>query len=97
MALVEISDSRLGVSALTVRVTAVEEDEEGTLSITAEDFFGGYSTAVVYPEQSGAGYVPNWRSPPGDGNPPIIFEPPAALPTGGPEIWGALSGGANWR
>src|SRR5260370_25019921 len=96
MALVEISDSRLGVSALTVRVTAVEEDEEGTLSITAEDFFGGYSTAVVYPKQSGAGYVPNWSSPPGDVNPPIIFEPPAALLTGGLEIWVALSGGANW-
>jgi hypothetical protein len=96
MDLVQITDSRLGVSALTVRITAVEEDEEGTLSITAEDFFGGYSTAVVYPKQSGAGYVPNWNSPPGDVNPPIIFEPPAALLTGGLEIWVALSGGANW-
>ena len=84
------------LSALTVRITAVEEDEEGTLSITAEDFFGGYSTAVLYPKQSGAGYVPNWSSPPGDVNPPIIFEPPAALLTGGLEIWVALSGGANW-
>src|SRR5580700_6331530 len=92
----KITDSRLGVSALTVRITAVEEDEEGTLSITAEDFFGGYSTAVVYPKQSGAGYVPNWNSPPGDVNPPIILEPPAALLTGGLEIWVALSGGANW-
>jgi hypothetical protein len=96
MDLVQITDSRLGVSALTVRITAVEEDEEGTLSITAEDFFGGYSTAVVYPKQSGSGYVPNWNSPPGNVNPPIIFEPPAALLTGGLEIWVALSGGANW-
>jgi hypothetical protein len=38
MDLVQISDSRLGILALTVRITAVEEDEEGTLSITAEDF-----------------------------------------------------------
>ena len=66
------------------------------MSITAEDFFGGYSTASLYPKQSGAGYVPNWSSPPGDINPPIIFEPPAALLSGRLEIWVALSGGANW-
>src|SRR5271165_226650 len=96
MDLVQITDSLLGASALTVRITAVEEDEEGTLSITAEDFFGGYSTAVVYPKQSSAGYVPNWNSAPGDVNPPIIFEPPAMLLTGGLEIWVALSGGAGW-
>ena len=74
----------------------MEEDDEGTLSITAEDFFGGYSTATLYPSQSNSGYVPNWSSPPGDINAPIIFEPPAALLTGSLEIWVALSGGANW-
>ena len=82
MDLVQITDACLGVSALTVRITAVEEDSEGTLSITAEDFFGGYSTASLYPKQSGAGYIPNWSSPPGDINPPVIFEPPAALLSG---------------
>jgi hypothetical protein len=96
MDLVEITDLRLGASALIVRVTAVEEDEEGTLSITAEDFVGGYSTATLYPSQLNSGYVPNWSSPPGDVNAPIIFEPPAALLTGQLEIWVALSGGANW-
>jgi Putative phage tail protein len=96
MDLVQITDSRLGASALTVRITAVEEDEEGTLSITAEDFFGGFSTAAFYPKQAAVGYVPNWSSAPGDVNVPIIFEPPAALVTGGLEIWVALSGGPNW-
>jgi hypothetical protein len=96
MDLVQINDPRLGALALTVRITSVEEDEEGTLSITAEDFLGGYSTAVVYPKQSGAGYVPNWSSSPGDVNPPIIFEPPAALLTGALEIWVALSGTPGW-
>jgi Putative phage tail protein len=96
MDLVQVTDSRLGASALTVRITAVEEDDEGTLSFTAEDFFGGYSTAVLYPKQSGAGYVPNWSSPRGDVNPPIIFEPPVQLLSGTLEIWVALSGGVNW-
>jgi Putative phage tail protein len=49
MDLVQITDSRLGTNALTVRITAVEEDDEGMLSITAEDFFGPYSSIVLYP------------------------------------------------
>jgi len=32
-----------------VWITAVEEDDEGMLSITAEDFFGAYSPTVLYP------------------------------------------------
>ena len=96
MDLVQITDARLGVSALTVRITAVEEDDEGTLTITAEDFFGGYSTAVLYGKQSTAGYMPNWAIGPGDVNMPLIFEPPAALLSGDLEIWVALSGGPNW-
>src|SRR5205823_11147492 len=64
MDLVQISDPRLGVAALTVRITAVEEDDEGTLTITAEDFFGGYSSAVLYGKQSGGGYVANWNAGP---------------------------------
>jgi Putative phage tail protein len=96
MDIIEITDPRLSASSLTVRITAVEEDDEGTLSITAEDFFGGYSTAPLYPKQLNGGYIPNWSSAPGDVNAPIIFEPPPALLTGGLEIWVALSGVENW-
>jgi len=52
MDLVQITDSRLGANALTVRITAVEEDDEGMLSVTAEDFFGSYSPSVLYPSAS---------------------------------------------
>jgi hypothetical protein len=96
MDLVQISDVRLGANALTVRVTAVEEDDEGTLSITAEDFSGGYSTALIYPKQGAAGYVPNYNAGPGNTNPPLIFEPPPGLLSGDLEIWVGLSGGTNW-
>src|SRR6202040_2284343 len=65
MDLVQISESRLGVTALTVRITAVEEDDEGTLTISAEDFFGGYSSAALYGKQSGGGFVANWNAEPG--------------------------------
>jgi hypothetical protein len=96
MDLVQISDARLGAEALTIRITGVEEDDEGTLAITAEDFLAGYSTAVLYPKQGTAGYMPNYHSAPGDVNPPLIFEPPAGLLSGDLEIWVGLSGGPNW-
>ena len=40
--------------------------------------------------------MPNWSAPPDNVNPPLIFEPPAALLSGDLEIWIALSGGPNW-
>src|SRR5437763_2772114 len=68
MDLVQITDSRLGLAALTVRITAVEEDDEGTLTITAEAFFGGYSSAVLYGKESGGGFAANWNAEPGEAN-----------------------------
>jgi Putative phage tail protein len=48
MDLVQITDKRLGAQAITVRITAIEEDDEGTLSITAEDWLG-MPGPVLYP------------------------------------------------
>lgn len=48
MDLVQITDERLGAEALTVRITAIQEDDEGTLSVTAEDWFGSPGP-VLYP------------------------------------------------
>jgi hypothetical protein len=48
MDLVQITDVRLGAQARTVRITAIEEDDEGTLTVTAEDWFGSPG-AVLYP------------------------------------------------
>ncbi len=48
MDLVQITDKWLGAQPLTVRITAIEEDDEGTLSITAEDWFGS-PAPVLYP------------------------------------------------
>src|SRR5579883_3446146 len=38
MDLVNITDSALGLNNVTVRITEIEEDEDGLLSITAEEF-----------------------------------------------------------
>ena len=40
MDLVQITDPYLGAQAITIQITSIEEDDEGTLSVTAEDWFG---------------------------------------------------------
>jgi hypothetical protein len=59
MDLIRITDARLGASGLTVRITAVEEDTEGTLTITAEDYFGNYSPTVQYPSPRSVAIAPS--------------------------------------
>lgn len=48
MDLVQVTDARLGAQAITVRITSIEEDDEGTLTITCEDWFGTPGP-VMYP------------------------------------------------
>src|SRR5690348_16678257 len=56
----------------------------------------GVGTATPYPRQSSAGSGVDTLVDPGDSNPPIIFEPPAALSGGDLEVWLIASGGTNW-
>ena len=103
MDLVAISDSRLGLANQTVRITSVVEDEEGTLSITAEDFFGatGGATAVLYPKQGTAptAFQPNTNFAAPSVNTPFILEPTGELLTAqgitSPQLIVGLSGGPH--
>jgi hypothetical protein len=56
----------------------------------------GVGTASLYPRLTTAGSGIDMLVAPGDSNPPIIFEPPAALSGGDLDIWLIASGGANW-
>lgn len=86
-----------GLSNVPVRVTLVEEDEDGALSIEAEDFLGVVSSHVAYPSQTPGGYAPNYNVSAGNSNAPIVFEAPDVLTSGaGLEVWIGASGGAQW-
>lgn len=95
MDIVTITDGSLGLNRFPVRITRVEEDEEGVLSITAEELAVGSRSAVEYDLQSSNGYQ-GGNEEPGNVNAPVIFEPPLDLSDGKNQIWVAASGGINW-
>ncbi|WP_336018810.1 phage tail protein [Acinetobacter lwoffii] len=95
MDIVTITDESLGLNRFPVRITRVEEDEDGVLSITAEELAVGSRSAVEYDLQSSNGYQ-GGNEEPGNVNAPDIFEPPLDLTGGKNQIWVAVSGGINW-
>ncbi len=106
MDLVTVTDTALGLNNVTVRITAIEEDDTGILAFTAEEFPGGLSALVAYPTGAATPNSTDKGVIPARVNDPIIFEPPAKL-TGGlndsknpgtpkngaGQLWVALSGG----
>jgi len=96
--LVTLTEAGLGLDNTPVRVTAVEEDAEGDLSITAEDWPNGIATAVAYPPPDTGADPVNMLAPPPFVNAPVIFEPPADLTDGEMQVWIGASGvdGSNW-
>ena len=97
MDLVTLTDPGLGLSRTPVRITGVDEDDSGLLTITAEEFVTGAATAAVYPHAGAQGSTLNRNVAAGDVNAPLIFEPPAALTAGAAQLWIAASGGGDGR
>ncbi len=95
MDLVTVTDAVLGLSRAAVRITEVEEDENGFLSVTAEEFPLGVATATRYATQSASNNPINRAIAADAVNTPIIFEPPAALVGATAQVWIAASGGSG--
>ena len=96
MDLVTLTDAGLGLDNTPVRIIEVEEDEDGTLTIRAEDFPFGIATAPAYPTQNSSGYSANYNISPENAFTPVIFEAPLNLTNNAPQIWLATAGGENW-
>lgn len=96
MDIVTLTDPGLGLSRTPVRITEIDEDEDGLLSIKAEEMLIGTASAAVYSTQAGSGYSVNYNAAPGNINAPVLFEPPVGLTSGNLEVWAAVSGGALW-
>lgn len=105
---VTLTDVRLGLDRVPVRVLSVEEDDTGTLTINAEDAPAGIHASPLYTPPSGGGYVVDFSVAPGNVVAPAFFEIPAtqalsglavgiavtgnSVEWGGCEIWGSNDG-----
>lgn len=91
MDLVTLYDESLGLAGTAVRIVAIEEDEQGLLSVTAEEFPPGVATAVEYFVQQKNSAALAANAPASAVNAPIIFEPPYGL-ADGLAVWVAVCG-----
>jgi hypothetical protein len=95
--LVTLTRPEMGMYRVGVRITEIQENTDGTLTFTAEEFLAT-AGAPKYGKQASAGFNPNTNVDPGDINPPIIFEPSDQLGStaspngGGLQVWAAVSG-----
>ncbi|MGC2411754.1 MAG: phage tail protein [Stellaceae bacterium] len=92
MDIVELTEATLGLVGTPLRIIQIDEDDNGELTVTAEELIG--LTAAVHLRQTSAGTPLDFLVDPGNTNSPILFEPPAAL-SGGLEVWMIASGGAE--
>ena len=96
MDLVTLTDEGLGLNKTPVRIIEIEEDEEGVLTVKAEDFPMGAASATAYPTQPSLGYSADYNKSPGNAHAPVVFEAPLQLTGGEPQIWLATAGGDMW-
>lgn len=95
MDIVTLTDPVLGLNRFLVRITRIEEDEQGELTVTAEELAVGSRSAIEYDLQASNGYQ-GGNEEAGNVNAPAIFEPPLDLTNGQNQVWIAVSGGINW-
>lgn len=97
MDLVTITDAYLNLSKQPVRIIEINEDPDGQLDITAEEFPAGAATASTYGTQGAGGYAADFNADPGSVTAPFIFEAPSDRTQTGLEVYAAVIGtGANW-
>ncbi len=95
MDIVTLTHPMLELFRVPVRITEVEEDAEGQLTFTAEDFPQGAGLAPLVTPPAPSGYSIDMNVAPGSAAAPVVFEPPVGL-AGRPELWLATSGGESY-
>lgn len=91
MDVVAIVDPRLGT--FLVQIKEIEEDDDDQFQMVAREISGTVSTSTGATQEPIGSVPQNTGASPGNVNTPIIFEPPADLSGGTPEVWAAVSGG----
>lgn len=96
MDIVTLTDSGLGLSLFQVRLTSVEEADDGELTMIAEEFPFGVAHAAQYSYQTAGGYNVNYNEAAVASGTPVIFEAPIELAANSLEAWLAVAAIGNW-
>jgi hypothetical protein len=92
MDLITITDSKLGIDALPVRLTKIVETDAYELECEAEPFVYGANAPNDLPVTTADPYAPDLGVVPGPINVPIIMEPPGRMCLSGKaELWTIVS------
>jgi hypothetical protein len=92
--LLNLTLGALGLKA--IRFVSVEEQEDDSIKVVAEDFLWGVAQGVIYPKGVGSGNVPGAPNQPGDTALQCAYVPSVRVTGGDLEMWLALGGGQFW-
>ncbi|MET3134609.1 hypothetical protein AAKU55_004909 [Oxalobacteraceae bacterium GrIS 1.11] len=96
MDVVTLTYPRKYLDRTPVLVIEVNEDDDGLLTVIAEDYPLGSNRASAQPVPGIDNTAPNYAITPGDATPPLLFEAPGRLTKNDAQLWMATSGGPNW-
>jgi len=94
--IVTLTDSALGLAKFPVRITGIDEDADGTLTMTAEELPAGIGTATEYARPTTANTPLNTSVDPGSVAQALIMEPSPGLTGGVQQVWVGAVGVSNW-
>lgn len=96
--IVTLTDPACELDKSPVRITQIEEDGTGLLTVDAEEFPEGIGHSAIYATQENQGATIDQNADPEAVNAPALFRGPGFLTSPGqPEIWCAVCGsGALW-
>ena len=91
MDVVTITDDALGLEQLSVRIVSIEEDDNGLLTVVAEELVSGIGTPAANPSSGNLGPQHNFSQTAISVNPPVLYQPPTSLTGGVAQIWAGAS------
>ena len=91
MDVVTITDEGLGLESASVRIVSIEEDDNGLLTVTAEELVSGIGTAMPNPSSGALGPQHSFSQTAIAVNAPLLYQPPTSLSGGVAQIWAGAS------
>jgi hypothetical protein len=91
MDVVTITDLALGLDQAHVRIVSIEEDDNGLLTVTAEELVSGIATPAANPSAGSTSRQHSFSQTAISVNNPLIYQPPTSLTAGVAQVWAGAS------